>query len=112
MTSKTTTIAFSIGAAVPADEFRQLGKELRGVPGGFTDTGRGNPLVCPDCGICVCGGVEPGTEPSGSMRIVRCGTLDDTSWLWPTTHFYVRNMQPWVGLPEDTTVYETASNRG
>ena len=27
--------------------------------------------------------------------------------LKPTTHFYTRNKQPWVILPEDATTYET-----
>ncbi|MBL6081769.1 GFA family protein [Belnapia sp. T18] len=110
---RATTSAFSIGVAVPADAFRLSGKELRGVPGGVTNRGRAKTRwVCPDCGICICGGVKPGTELPGSTRVVRGGTLDDTAWLRPTTHFYVRSKQPWVVLPEDATVYETAPNRG
>ena len=31
---------------------------------------------------------------------VRAGTLDDTSWLHPMTHFSTRSVQPWVVLPE------------
>jgi hypothetical protein len=37
---RATTSAFSIGVAVPAEAFRLSGKELRGVPGGVSDSGR------------------------------------------------------------------------
>ena len=40
-------------------------------------------------------------------RIVRGGTLDDTSWLKPTTHLYTPNKQPGVILPVGATIYET-----
>jgi hypothetical protein len=80
-------------------------------PGGITDGGRVKTRwVCPHCGICLCGGVKIGTEPPGYARIVRGGTLDDTSWLKPTTHFYTRSKQPWVILPEGATIYETQPN--
>lgn len=46
-----------------------------------------------------------GTEPPGYTRIVRGSTLDDTSWLNPTIHLYTRTKQPWVILPEGTTIY-------
>jgi hypothetical protein len=39
------------------------------------------------------------------VRVVRGGTLDDTSWLRPTTHFWTRSAQPWVGLEGEQ--YET-----
>jgi hypothetical protein len=38
---------------------------------------------------------------------VRGGTLDDTSWLRPTVHFWTRTMQPWVALPEGDQRFET-----
>jgi len=34
------------------------------------------------------------------------GTLDDTSWLKPTHHVYVRSAQPWVSFPADAQVYD------
>ena len=105
---RATVSAFSIGVAVSGDAFRLTGKELLPAPGGTTATGRAKTRwVCPDCGICLCGGVKIGTEQPGYKRIVRGGTLDDTSWLKPTTHLYTRNKQPWVILPDDVTTYET-----
>jgi hypothetical protein len=35
------------------------------------------------------------------------GTLDDTSWLRPTVHFWTRSAQPWVVLPESDRRFET-----
>lgn len=105
---RATVSAFSIGVAVPGEAFRPSGKELQPAPGGVTAGGRVKTRwVCPDCGIGVCGGVKPGTEPPDYTRIVRGGTLDDTSWLRPTTHFWTRNKQKWVVLPEGDQIYET-----
>jgi hypothetical protein len=38
---------------------------------------------------------------------VRAGTLDDTSWLRPTKHFWVRSKQPWIMLPEGDQAFAT-----
>jgi hypothetical protein len=46
------------------------------------------------------------------IRVVRGGTLDDTSWLKPTTHFWTRRKQPWVVLPEGAAMHETQPDRG
>ena len=98
--------------ATCSEAFRVTGKEPRAVPGGVTEGGRAKTRwVCPDCGIWLCGGVKPGTEPPGYTRNVRGGTLDDTSWLRPTLHLFTRSKQPWVILPEDATVYEAAPPR-
>jgi hypothetical protein len=50
----------------------------------------------------LCGGPRP-----GSIRNVRAGTLDDTSWLRPTVHFWTGSKQPWVALPEGAQSFET-----
>jgi hypothetical protein len=110
---RATVSAFSIGVAVPGEAFRLTGKELQPAPGGVTAGGRSKTRwVCPDCGICLCDGVKIGTEPAGYTRIIRGGTVDDTSWLNPTTHFWTRNKQPWVLLPGGVTIYETQPSRG
>src|SRR5690242_19636837 len=59
------------------------------------DSGRVNiRLVCPECGSWTCGMARD--------RVVRVrgGTPDDTSWLRPTRHIWIRRKQPWVILPE------------
>ena len=42
-----------------------------------------------------------------TVRNVRGGTLDDTSWLRPTVHFWTRNKQPWIAIPEGDQIFET-----
>ena len=63
--------------------------------------------VCAECGTWVCNGAKPGTAPPGGFVAVRAGTLDDTSWLRPTAHFWTRSAQPWVALPGGGTRFET-----
>ncbi len=63
--------------------------------------------ACAACGAWVCNGAKPGTAPPSGFVAVRAGTLDDTSWLRPTAHFWTRSAQSWITLPEDDTRFET-----
>jgi hypothetical protein len=40
---------------------------------------------------------------------VRCGTLDDTTWVRPTAHFWTRSNQPWITLPEGDQIFRDAA---
>jgi hypothetical protein len=103
-----TSSAFSIGVVVADESFTLSGKEPRSVPGGATAGGRvKSRWVCPDCGTWLFGTPRPGTKHPGMIRVVRGGTLDDTSWLKPTAHYWTRSKQPWVVLPEGATMHET-----
>jgi hypothetical protein len=95
----------------PDGAFRVTGKEARSVAGGITAGGRTKSRwVCPDCGTWLFGNPRPGTEYPGHVRVLRGGTLDDTSWLKPEAHYWTRSKQPWVTLPDGLTVYETQPN--
>lgn len=59
---------------------------------------------CPDCGTRLYHVPGGGAYPK---RNIKPGTLDDTSWLVPTIHFWTRGAQPWVAIPEDATRIET-----
>ena|SRR5688572_18097731 len=48
---------------------------------------------------------EPAKLPD--IAILRPGTLDDTKWLRPVAHIWVRSKQPWVQIPDDALVFET-----
>jgi hypothetical protein len=63
--------------------------------------------TCPACGTWVSSGPEPASARQGELICVRAGTLDDTSWLHPTMHFWTRSAQPWVKLPEGGRRFET-----
>jgi len=94
-----TSSAFSIGVVVPDHAFRASGKAARSVPGGIAASGRvKSRWVCPDCGVWLFGNPTQRTASPGIVRIVRGGTLDDTFWLRPATHYWTRSAQPWMAL--------------
>lgn len=95
--------AFSLVVFVTARGFRLVRGEPRLLQS-VADSGRlKTRLVCPDCGCWVCNIMDP----DDGMRRVRAGTLDDTSWLRPTMHFWTRNKQPWISLPDGDRVFAT-----
>ncbi|MGH7059437.1 MAG: GFA family protein [Stellaceae bacterium] len=98
-----TSSAFSMAMNVPDAAFHLTGAEPRALTS-IAASGRAKVrLVCPECGCWICGNPDPRT----GLRRVRAGTLDDTSWLRPTAHFWVRSKQPWVSLPEGAEIFET-----
>jgi hypothetical protein len=96
---RATGSAFLTGLVVASEALRLSGAE----PGSFlrtADSGRTvTAWLCPECGSRICGGPKPGTAPPSALNTVRAGTLDDTSWICPTLHFWTRSAQPWVVLP-------------
>jgi hypothetical protein len=103
-----TSSAFSIGMVVDNQAFNMSGVEPRAMLH-VADSGRNlTRWVCPECGSWICNGVKPGSANPNAYRAMRAGTLDDTSWLRPTTHFWTRNKQPWIVLPDERShVFET-----
>jgi len=102
-----TSSAFSLAITVPDSAFRLTKGEPRPVQR-TADSGRiVTRWLCPECGGWIVGGPQPGTAPGEVIRRVRAGTLDDTSWLRPTAHFWTRSKQPWVALPERDQIFET-----
>jgi hypothetical protein len=98
-----TSSAFSMAIVVPDGAFRLAGIEPRPIQRP-ADSGRVvTRWVCPECGCWVCGA----SSSDNGLRRVRAGTLDDTSWLRPTVHFWTRSKQPWIRLPEGDQVFET-----
>ena len=41
--------------------------------------------------------------------MVRAGTLDDTSWLVPVAHFFMKSAQSWVNPAPGVECHETMS---
>ncbi len=78
-----TSSAFSMGIVLTDRAFWLTGIEPRSIRN-IADSGRGKIswVVCSECGCWVCS--VP--EPDAGERRIRCGTLDDTSWLRPTAH--------------------------
>ena len=96
-----TSSAFSMAIIVPERAFRLTRGDPRPLQR-IAASGRvAIRLVCPECGSWVCG-----TPRNGTVR-VRAGTLDDTSWLRPTAHFWTRSRQGWITLPAGDEIFET-----
>ena len=103
---RVTSSAFSIALAVAG--FRLTGDEPQPLES-VADSGRVKiRWVCPVCGCWLFSTGKPGD----GLHRVRAGTLDDTSWLRPTMHFWTRSKQPWITLPGDDQTFETQPGYG
>src|SRR5688572_26568771 len=98
--------AFGIGVVVLAASFTLTGSP-RLVERVLGSGKIGRRWTCPDCGVWICGDARAHPTTGIEQRIVRGGTMDDASWLRPTTHLWTRSAQPWFVFPEGATVYET-----
>ncbi len=65
----------------------------------------GRTVACRFCRRC---GARLFHEPSRNPAIVNIkpGSLDDSSWLQPVGHLWVRSKQPWVGVPDGVLTYD------
>jgi hypothetical protein len=102
-----TSGAFSLAITVPDSGFRLTKGEPRLLQK-IADSGRTvTRWVCAECGCWLTSSPQPGTTPGQIIRRARGGTLDDTSWLEPTAHFWTLSKQPWVVLPEGSEIFAT-----
>jgi hypothetical protein len=102
---RATGSAFSVAFMASDDAFR-LTKGQPRLVSRIADSGKtATRWLCPACGSWVCS--ASWSAPSGALRVVQGGSLDDTSWLRPTTHFWTRSKQPWVTIPSGDTICET-----
>jgi hypothetical protein len=51
-------------------------------------------LFCPDCGTRI---MHTSDNPDESVSI-KAGSLDDTGWLQPIAHIWLRSAQPWMSI--------------
>jgi hypothetical protein len=94
--------AFSMSMPVASNSFALT----RGQPRPWRRVGAGGVestyWFCGDCG-----GRAYGQRSARSDIIaVRAGTLDDTSWLRPAAHVYMRSAQPWEQPGGDAECFE------
>ena len=95
-----TSSAFSLGVVVPEGGFRLSGIEPRALQR-VADSGRiTTRLVCPECGSWITG------LPRDGLYRVRGGTLDDTSWLRPVAHIFLRSAQAWQRIPNHAECFD------
>jgi hypothetical protein len=95
--------AFSLSMPVKADSFGLT----RGTPKPYRRTGAsGIESTCWFCGDC--GGRAYGQRDiRPDIVIVRAGTLDDTSWLRPIAHVYLRSAQAWERIPNNAECFDS-----
>ena len=97
-----TSSALSIGCVLPEGAFCVVRGEPKAVQR-IVDSGSEIIWwICAGCGSWV-----SASRPGATVRNLRGGTLDDTSWLRPTVHFWTRNKQPWIAIPEGDQIFET-----
>jgi hypothetical protein len=94
--------AFSLSMPVKADSFGLT----RGETQHFRRTGAGGVestyRFCGNCGGRVYG--QRSARPD--IISVRAGTLDDTSWLRPIAHVYMRSAQAWERIPNNAECFD------
>jgi hypothetical protein len=94
--------AFALNMPVATSGFRII----KGEPKGWHHISpSGVPVIswfCDDCGGRLYG------ERSGhpEYRSVRAGTLDDTNWLVPIAHFFLKSAQSWLQRAPDAECHE------
>jgi hypothetical protein len=96
--------AFAMAAVIPQAQFHIT----KGAPKMFPR--RTSPTKVMECWFCGDCGTRLYHMPGGAdypNRNIKPGTLDDTSWLVRTIHFWTRSAQKWVPIPEGVTQYET-----
>ena len=95
--------AFALSMPVRFSDFRIL----QGEPKGWRRASpSGTPVIsrsCADCGTRLYG--ERDRRPE--VVNLRAGTLDDTSWLVPAAHFFMRSAQPWLQPAPGAACFET-----
>jgi hypothetical protein len=58
---------------------------------------------CGDCGCRIYGERQDGA----GVSFVRAGTLDDTSWLRPAAHYFMRSAQSWETVSGEAKCFDT-----
>lgn len=88
--------AFAMNMLVATDVFHIV----RGEPKGWRRLSlSGAETVSWFCGECA-GRIHGGRASRPASVTVRAGGLDDTSWLTPAAHMFVRSAQHWIHLPD------------
>jgi hypothetical protein len=99
--------AFSMAILVPESAWRSNEANLIQCVSVTASGGRKSRWLCKTCKTWVFGGAPRGKAPAGSIRFIQAGTLDDTSWLRPTVHFWTRSAQAWVAVRQGDSQFET-----
>ena len=92
--------AFGMSLVIPPQTFALTSGELRTFDL-VADSGRTKTCgFCPNCGVRI-------FNRTSALYSIKAGTLDDTSWLTPDGHYWIKSRQSWTVLPDHLPCYET-----
>jgi len=94
--------AFQITALVLASDFKLVGNEPSV---NYVTRKSGNEYAIYRCENCCCT-VAAKSIPENRVMVVRPGTFDDTSIVWPQAHIWAREKQSWFEIPTGVPVFE------
>lgn len=101
-----TSSAFGESLRVHASHFAATGT-VRVIERVSDSGSRRQGWFCPECGV------RLWHSTIGSAEInIKAGTLDDTGWLKPAGHIWVRSAQPFVRFEPNALIYETQPEPG
>ena len=82
-------------------------KIIRGEPATWRRTAESGRTV--ECAFCAQCGTRLFHAPLRNLSVVNIkpGTLDNTRWLKPVGHLWIKSAQPWITVQADTIVFET-----
>jgi hypothetical protein len=85
--------AFGMSLAIASSAFKLQSGELKAFEV-KCDSGRIKTCAfCSECGTRIYHQIRNGMS-------IKAGTLDDTSWLKPDSHYWTKRKQSWVALPD------------
>jgi hypothetical protein len=98
--------AFGLSMPVRRDSFALT----RGAPKAWRHTGasgfESSYWFCADCGGRIFG--QRSDQPD--VVTMQAGTLDDTSWVRPIAHIYLRSAQAWERIPNNAECFDQMPN--
>lgn len=98
---KQSASAFGMSMTVSADAF----VVTAGKPAEFEATADSGRVKL--CGFCPgCGTRLYHRAAGGANTNIKPGTLDETDWLKPVAHLWVKRKQPWITIPDDIPAFE------
>lgn len=92
--------AFGMSLVIPKETFSLTSGELKTFQL-LSESGRTKTCAfCPDCGVRI-------YNQTSALTSIKAGTLDDTSWLKPTAHYWTSRKQLWVTCSDEVPSFET-----
>ena len=105
---RTTGSAFIVSIVLEASNL----KVQEGVPTVFKLTGGSGKVYdvfsCSECGTALWSAAQ---GECGGIIYIRAGTLDETRYIRPAAHIYMKSKQEWVSLPGGTPAFQELYDR-